>query len=207
MGHIKQRWLLVYSKQAHEREEKQLRRRITKQQKAIETEWHKLCRIRFSCQEDAQAALQKFSGQLRWWLLAAQVAPITKHKRRGRPARGQLPEVIGWQIQGDLSVDEAMVTEKAQWLGRFILATNILDEERLPNQQLLSCYKEQSSSVERGFRFLKDPMFFADSLFLKSPVRMMAMIMIMGLALLIYALAEREIRLALVQQPIFRTGN
>ena len=199
-GNIKQRWLLVYSKQAQEREEKQLRRRIAKQQKAIETKWHKLCRTRFSCQEDAQAALQKFSGQLRWWQVVAQVAPITKHKRRGRPVRGQLPEVIGWQIQGDLSLDEAIVAEKAQWLGRFILATNILDEERLPDQQLLSCYKEQSSSVERGFRFLKDPMFFADSLFLKSPVRIMAMIMIMGLALLIYALAEREIRLALVQQ-------
>lgn len=80
------------------------------------------------------------------------------------------------------------------WLGRFIVATNILDEARLPDLSLLNCYKEQSSSVERGFRFLKDPMFFADSLFLKSPARIMAMIMIMGLALLIYALAERQLR-------------
>jgi len=48
--------------------------------------------------------------------------------------------------------------------------------------------------VERGFRFLKDPMFFANSLFLKSPARIMAMIMVMGLALLIYALAERQLR-------------
>jgi transposase len=81
-----------------------------------------------------------------------------------------------------------------QWLGRFILATNVLDEEALPHTTLLSCYKEQSSSVERGFRFLKDPMFFADSLFLKSPARIMAMIMVMGLALLVYTLAERQIR-------------
>ena len=197
---VNQRWLLVYSKQAHKREEKQLRRRIVKQEKDIRTQWHKLCRMRFSCEDDAQAALQKFSAQLRWWQAAAQVDPIQKHKRRGRPAQGQLPEVIGWQIQGDLAVDEAIIAEKAQWLGRFILATNILDEEILPDAQLLSCYKEQSSSVERGFRFLKDPMFFADSLFLKSPVRIMAMIMVMGLALLIYALAEREIRSALVQQ-------
>ena len=59
---------------------------------------------------------------------------------------------------------------------------------------MLNVYKEQGSAVERGFRFLKDPLFFADSLFLKSPARIMAMIMVMGLALLVYALAERQIR-------------
>ena len=92
------------------------------------------------------------------------------------------------------------MTDASQWLGRFILATNVLDEDALSDAQLLACYKQQASSVERGFRFLKDPMFFADSLFVKSPVRVMAMIMIMGLALLIYALAERELRLALIAQ-------
>ena len=40
-------------------------------------------------------------------------------------------------------------------------------------------------------------MFFVDSLFLKSPVRIMAMIMIMGIALLVYALAKRQLRLQL----------
>ncbi len=34
---------------------------------------------------------------------------------------------------------------------------------------VLENYKAQSVSVERGFRFLKDPLFFARSLFLKSP--------------------------------------
>ncbi len=59
---------------------------------------------------------------------------------------------------------------------------------------MLASYKAQGTTVERGFRFLKDPLFFADSLFLKSPARIMAMIMIMGLCLLIYALAEWRIR-------------
>ena len=59
---------------------------------------------------------------------------------------------------------------------------------------MLSVYKAQGVTVERGFRFLKDPMFFADSLFLKKPQRIMALLMVMGLALLIYALAERKLR-------------
>ena len=62
---------------------------------------------------------------------------------------------------------------------------------------MLSQYKAQAVSVERGFRFLKDPLFFADSLFLKNPGRIMALIMIMVLALLVYSLAERKLRLQL----------
>ena len=100
----------------------------------------------------------------------------------------------GWKVQGRVIIQKQRVADARQWLGRFLLATNELDTEYLSNREMLSVYKTQAQSVERGFRFLKDPMFFADSLFLKSPARIMAMIMIMGLALLIYALAEREIR-------------
>ncbi len=64
---------------------------------------------------------------------------------------------------------------------------------------MLKHYTRQGVSVERGFRFLKDPMFFAHSLFLKRLQRVMALIMIMGLALLIYSLAERRLRKALVE--------
>lgn len=62
---------------------------------------------------------------------------------------------------------------------------------------MLENYTDQGVSVERGFRFLKDPLFFAESLFLKKPERIMALIIVMGLALLIYALAERQLRMGL----------
>ena len=41
-------------------------------------------------------------------------------------------------------------------------------------------YKEQQAA-ERGFAFLKDPLFFADSVFLKSAQRIETMAMLMGL--------------------------
>ena len=43
-------------------------------------------------------------------------------------------------------------------------------------------------------------MFFAHSLFLKKPSRIMALLMVMGLSLLIYALAEHHLRQQLVEQ-------
>ena len=61
---------------------------------------------------------------------------------------------------------------------------------------MLKKYKEQQH-VERGFAFLKDPLFFADSVFLKSPRRIETMAMLMGLCLMVYSLGQRAIRSAL----------
>lgn len=61
---------------------------------------------------------------------------------------------------------------------------------------MLSEYKAQQS-CERGFAFLKDPLFFTDSIFLKASERIESLAMIMGLCLLVYTLAQRQIRAAL----------
>lgn len=53
--------------------------------------------------------------------------------------------------------------------------------------------------MEKGFRFLKDPMFLANTLFLKKPERIMALLMVMTLCLLIYAALEHRIRQTLQQ--------
>ncbi len=84
----------------------------------------------------------------------------------------------------------------------FIIATNELDGKKLPDESLLDVYKAQGVSVERGFRFLKDPLFYAESLYLNSPKRIMALIMVMGLSLLIYSLTERKLRKALQNQNL-----
>ncbi len=82
--------------------------------------------------------------------------------------------------------------EAKKRLGKFIIATNEKDPSQLSPEAMLAHYTAQGVSVERGFRFLKDLMFFAHSLFLEKPERIMAPVMIMGLYLLIYALAERK---------------
>jgi len=56
-----------------------------------------------------------------------------------------------------------------------------------------SKYKGQQS-IDRGFRFLKDPLFLTDSVFLKYPRRIKALGLIMGLCLLVYSLGQRQLR-------------
>ena len=80
--------------------------------------------------------------------------------------------------------------------GSFILATNELDSERYKNDQILGEYKEQQN-VEGGFRFLKDPWFMVDSIFLKLPKRIEALMMVMTLCLLVYNVGQYKLREAL----------
>lgn len=51
------------------------------------------------------------------------------------------------------------VRSEKQSAGRFVLATNVLDEAILDNSEIISEYKAQQL-CERGFGFLKDPLFF-----------------------------------------------
>ena len=75
-------------------------------------------------------------------------------------------------------------------LGRFILATNDLD---LSPDELLAIYKDPET-VERGFRFLKDPSFRVAEIFLKKPSRIQALAKVMLLCLFIYSMTEFRLR-------------
>jgi len=92
--------------------------------------------------------------------------------------------------------NEAMIKTYQRQAGRFILASNLLDEQKWTQEIILQEYKSQQPT-ERGFRFIKDPLFFASRVFLKSTKRIMALAMIMTLALMVYSLGQLKLREAL----------
>lgn len=196
-GGIKQRWLVVFSETAFERQTKTFHRKLAKAQTKAEKALAKLSRQTFACRPDAEKAVAEMVANWRYHHVAVTIEPVLGYDSPGRPAKGSKPSVQGYRVVGSVVPDEALLAEKAKRRGKFIIATNQLEADKLPAQEMLSVYKAQGVTVERGFRFLKDPLFFADSLFLKKPSRIMALLMIMGLSLLIYALAERQLRRAL----------
>lgn len=198
-GDIPQRWLVIFSQAAYERELHTLNHTQEKELQAAEKQWHKLSLQTFNCQEDALKAANQFNQRWKLHQASVEVAPITQYARRGRPASDDKPEVVGYGLKGEIALDPVLFETAKQNLGKFIIATNELAAQQLSAAQMLANYTDQGISVERGFRFLKDPLFFAHSLFLKKPERIMALMMIMGLALLIYALAERQMRLTLAK--------
>ena len=191
---IQQRWLVVFSQAAQVRELKTLEKAQAKELDRAQKEWRKLEGQTFNCQADAEKALEQFSRKWKFHQANANAVAVMQYPRRGRPTAEDQKEVIGYTLEGSLEENATAIAEAKRSLGRFIIATNDLDAERLSAKAMLENYKDQGVSVERGFRFLKDPLFFAHSLFLKKPERIMALLMIMGLSLLIYSLAERKLR-------------
>lgn len=196
-GGITQRWLVVFSQIAYERELKTLEKAKLREQEAAEKQWRKACQPVFNCQEEAEAARQQFNQRWKYHRPTEQVTLMTQYAHAGRPATGAQTDVVGYMLTGSIELYEAGVEEAKRSLGKFIIATNELDAQNLSAAAILENYTAQGLSVVRGFRFLKATMFLAHSLFLKSPARIMALILMLGLALLIFALGERQLRQAL----------
>ena len=78
------------------------------------------------------------------------------------------------------------------------MATNLLDEQLCSNDRIVPEDQNQHS-CERGFRFLKDPLFFASRVKVKLAQRVATLAMIMGLCLLVYRSGQRQLRSCLAE--------
>ena len=194
---IRQRWLVIYTPEAHHRAIESVNRQTLKQTNASLKIFQKLCRQDFACIEEAQKALKDYKKkQPLVGIMDEQILEIPRYKTSGRPGKDQQPDFFSYRIEGNMAT---MLVERKQRIERkscYILATNQLDSKLLSDQEIINKYKNQQK-VERGFRFLKDPLFMTSTLFLKSPKRIMALTMIMTLCLLVYAALEYKIRQAL----------
>ena len=193
---IQQRWLVVESQARLESDLKQLDKRVAQKLIAATSALKQLSSQQFACQPDALQAATTFSDQLPYHQLdRLQVVEIIEYPKRGRPRKEEVGQKH-YQISATLIPQPHALDVEIQRAGRFILATNVLDEQVLSDEDVLTQYKAQQST-ERGFRFLKDPLFFTSSIFLNTPQRVAAMAMVMGLCLLVYSLGQRSLRQAL----------
>jgi transposase len=196
---VRQRWLVVESGARKQTALKQLDKRIAKAQTKEAKALKDLSAHPFACETDALDAAKLFALKLKYHRLTdIQVNLKPHYDHPGRPRKGELPKRYTYHIQATLALNEAAVEAQRNQAGRFILATNLLDNELWSNKTILQEYKNQQS-CERGFRFLKDPLFFASRMFVQLPQRVAALAMIMGLCLLVYSLGQRQLRQALAE--------
>jgi transposase len=197
---VEQRWLLIESEQRRKSDLNQLAKKIERHQQKSQQELKQLSAIEFACIADATAAAQQLSQQMTWHQLAEiKIVEKSHYDKAGKPKPDAVPTRISYRVTGMvIAIDIELAAQRTR-CGRFILATNVLDPKQLSACCALREYKAQQG-VERGFRFLKDPLFFASSVFLKSPKRIAALGMIMALCLLVYNLGQRQLRQALAQE-------
>jgi transposase len=195
-GGVPQRWLLVESQPRLEADlkklDKTLEEETKKQRKALDA----LSMQEFACEADARTAAKGFAKKLSFHQLdCIEVEAKPHYPKQGRPAKDERPSHFSFHVKAQLTLNPDEVQAHRTQAGRFIVATNLLDEQTWSNEKVLLEYKDQT--CERGFRFLKDPLFFVSRLFLKSPKRIMVLMMVMSLAFMVYALGQRQIRQSL----------
>lgn len=201
-GGVEQRWILVESQTRKaqssgwekdlKRIETELKRRAKPLQKQV-----------FACRPDALEALLQFQESLdHHQLVDATVETISVKRAPGEPKSSKRSEAIeGYQLKFSWQRKPEAEQKLRESRSRFILATNQLAAEQYRAQLILSEYKQQQK-VERGFRFLKDPLFFTSSVFVKKAQRVAALAFVMAVTLLIYTLAERKIRQTLEREEL-----
>jgi len=199
-GNVHQRWLVVYSQSAYNKEHKTLLKRIEKAKTQARKELLHLEAKEFPTEEEAVASFMDLEKSWPYHIGLHETKKIRYYAHhRGRPSANAVPTHSTYQIRSLIIEDQNKIALAKKSLGKYILATNQMESEKMSCSKILESYTAQAGSVERGFRFLKDPLFFASGLFLKKPERIMALLMIMGLSLLVYSLAERKLRLLLLQ--------
>ena len=106
----------------------------------------------FACETDAVDAADRFAKKLKYHRLTdIEVLKKPHYEQPGRPRKGDSSKHYTYHIQATLALNEAAVQDQRNQAGRFILATNLLDEGLWPNDRILQEYKNQQS-CERGFR-------------------------------------------------------
>ncbi len=207
---VEQKWVLVSPVKATARESKLLDQLIAKHREKVDNDiWH-LGNKEFKSKRSACKAAKQVVSLWKYHQVDADLDDsktidfvVKKKKVSGKKGRAKKDEPMYniYQIKLKAIQSKSRVTQAYVKTGCFVLASNNLE---LSAEEILRAYKSQHN-VERGFRFLKDPMFFVDGIYIKNESRIMTMAMIMGLALMVYSLAEEKLRSAFeAHQEIFK---
>jgi transposase len=160
----------------------------------------------FACRPDAETAIAAYEGRgqgrrgrrprpwryhtVRYDIIAA--TRRTRRARRGRPAKTEPPPIeSGYRLVVAVEV-LANPEEENGWT---VLATTV-SAEAATDAEILQAYHDQNTTVESGFRWIKNPAAIAP-VWLEKPERIAALAMLTVVGLLVYSIIQRQVRLYL----------
>jgi transposase len=172
---------------------------VTDHVKRVQAHW-------FACLTDAEAALAGYEGRgpgrrgrrprpwryhaIRYRIVADTRRP--RRTRRGRPAKTEPPSTeSGYR----LTVEAEALRNPEEDNGWTVLATTV-GAEVCSDAEILEAYQEQHTTVEPGFRWIKNPAALSP-VWLEKPERIAALAMLTVLGLLVYTVLQRQVRLYL----------
>jgi hypothetical protein len=170
----------------------------------------------FACLPDAEAALAAYAhrGQGQrgrrprlWRYHAVRYRSIadtrrTRRARRGRPAKTDPPPT---EPGSRLVVEVAALSHPEEDHGGTVLATTVC-AEACGDAEMLHAYPEQHTTVEPGFRWIKNPA-ASSPVWREKPERMAALAMLTVVGFLVDTVIQRHVRLYLLTHEHQLPGN
>jgi transposase len=170
----------------------------------------------FACEADAAAAIAEYEHRgpgrrgrrpqsWRYHAVRYQVVADTRptrRARRGRPAKTDpSPREAGYR----LVVEVEALAHPEEDHGWTVLATTV-SAAICTDTEILQAYQEQHTTVEPGFRWIKNPAAIAP-VWLEKPERIAALAMLTVVGLLVYSIIQRQVRLYLQTHHQQLPGN
>jgi transposase len=191
-----QRWIVVYSEQSRTQAISTLHKKVEKQKTQIDAAVARLQKKHFSCAADAQRAVVELASKFSYHSISAgAVSTYAKDADSGKSKAEQICSELLYQIEAIVTVNQHAIDATLDQYSCFVLATNLSKIDKA-TPDVLVAYKGLDKT-EKGFAFLKNPEFFTSSFYLKKTSRIDALLMIMVLALLVYSIAQRHLRVQL----------
>ncbi|MDI3547454.1 MAG: hypothetical protein PWR10_1106 [Halanaerobiales bacterium] len=188
------KFAVIYSSQLEEPKQKTSQKKVAKEKEKIAKRLKKYNNRSFKCLSDAEKEIKLLNDKLVSKLKFHDINfSIKEHKirRPGRPSKNPENDItrIEYQLSAEIILNDVKVKEFIRQQCTFILASNDLS---ISGEKMLREYKTQSQ-VEKRFRNLKSPKYM-NSLFLKSPKRVEALVYLLLMVLMILTIAEKVVR-------------
>jgi transposase len=190
------RAVVVHSSSQDQWRQKPLERELQASYATLEATAREAVRQAYFCHADAEAAaakLRALQSAYHWVEVRVEERPTYGP---GRPSSKQprVVKALRYALQVTVHERSEVIARKHQEVGCFVLLTNVPTAGEMAHspRAVLQTYKEQHG-IEQNYGFLKDPL-IVNSLFLKKPERIEALGLILLLALLVWRLVERTLR-------------
>jgi transposase len=198
------RAVVVHSSSQDQRRHKRLERALQEAYATLEATVRALAPQTYFCRAEAEAAAQKLRGLPSAYHQVDVVVEECPQYGPGRPSRHKPRPIkaLTYRLRPTLRAQAEVMLRKRQEAACFVLLTNVPTQGEMvhSSREVLHAYKNQHG-VEQNFAFLKDPL-IVNSLFLKKPERIEALGLVLLLALLLWRLVERALRV-----HVETTGN
>jgi transposase len=161
------RFVAVYSTQLAQHQEAASGKAQAREAEAVAEHGAQVQRRRFACEADAQAAIAEYEGRgpgkrgrrpCRWRYHAVRYEVEAQWQRKPRTHRGRprKDEAVEHERVDRLPRHSKALSPLVSTFGGLVLATTV-SEHTCDDAEIVRAYREQTTTVEPGFRWIKHP--------------------------------------------------